>query len=60
MAMTRVIIRFKDGTTSNIVADSIIVVDEGYIQVWQGEDRLVGIFFLNDLSAIYLIDTKKE
>lgn len=58
--MTRVIIRFKDGTTSNIVADAIIVVDDGYIQVWQGEDRLVGIFFLADLSAIYLIDTKKE
>jgi hypothetical protein len=58
--MTRVIIRFKDGTTSNIVADAIIVVDDGYIQIWQGEDRLVGIFFFPGLSAIYLIDTKKE
>ena len=58
--MTRVIIRFKDGTTSNIVADDIIVVDDGYIQIWQGENRLVGIFLLADLSAIYLIDTKKE
>lgn len=56
--MTRCVIKFKDGDHCNLEADSIIVTGEGYIQIWCGEHKLVGIFFLAEIKAVYLTEKK--
>lgn len=53
--MPKFVIKFKDGTYCNLIADSLITTDE-YIQVWLGENRLVGIFLLSEVRVAYLTE----
>ena len=54
--MPKCVIRFKDGNYCNLEADYIYVGEDGYIQVWNGEKRLVGVFRLAEIVAIYLTE----
>ena len=54
----RVVVKFKDGNHANLDADSIILVD-GVIQVWKGEQILVGIFNAIEIIGIYMSEKKE-
>ena len=51
--MPRCVIKFKDGSYCNLEADSLITTGE-HIQVWYGENRLVGLFLISEVCIAYL------
>jgi hypothetical protein len=57
MAMTRVIIRFKDGEHINIPADAIDIRDE-WIVAWKG-DFIVAMAKAEEIISCHLSETKE-
>lgn len=51
--MPRCVVKFKDGGYCNLEADSLVTIGE-YVQAWNGEDRLVGIFLISEICVAYL------
>ena len=51
--MPKCVIKFKDGSYCNLIADALITTDE-YIQAWHGDNRLVGIFLISEIRVAYL------
>lgn len=54
----RVVVKFKDGNHANLDADGIIIVD-GVIQVWKGEQTLVGLFNALEIIGLYMTEKKE-
>lgn len=51
----RVVVKLKNGDYCNLDAD-YIHEDNGNVQVWRGEQTLVGIFTMSEVVAIYMTE----
>ena len=55
LTLPKCVVKFQDGNYCNLEADYLVIQDE-CVQVWLGEQRLVGIFRLSEIFAIYLTE----
>lgn len=55
----RVVVKFKDNNYSNLDADYIAIQGEA-VQVWKGENTLVGVFNISDIIGLYMTEKKED
>ena len=57
--LNKVVVKFKDGSYCNLPAD-FIQSENGIVQVWNGENVIVGVFNIVDIIGLYMTEKKAE